>query len=218
MADLPESRLDAGSLPFTRTAVDLFGPFDVSLYRNRTAKRWGVLFTCMVTRAIFLELVPSLSTPDFLLSLRKFIAMYRKPAVIHSDNGTNFVGAERELREAVEPLHASEGIPEFMKDSGIEWTFQPPRTPHFGGTHESLVKSTKRALYRALEQEGNSLRYPSEDLLRTLLYEVAGLLNTRPLTYAISDPADFRPLTPNDFLNRSPTAYPPAGTFGDAPP
>ncbi|XP_045032663.1 uncharacterized protein LOC123474519 [Daphnia magna] len=200
MADLPESRLDAGSLPFTRTAVDLFSPFDVSLYRNRTAK------------------LPSLSTPDFLLSLRKFIAMYRKPAVIHSDNGTNFVGAERELREAVEPLHASEGIPEFMKDSGIEWTFQPPRTPHFGGTHESLVKSTKRALYRALEQEGNSLRYPSEDLLRTLLYEVAGLLNTRPLTYAISDPADFRPLTPNDFMNRSPTAYPPAGTFGDAPP
>jgi hypothetical protein len=51
-----------------------------------------------------------------------------------------------------------------------------------------------------------------------LLYEVAGLLNTRPLTYASSDPADFRPLTPNDFLNRAPTAHPPAGTYGDAQP
>ncbi|XP_057366747.1 uncharacterized protein LOC130687590 [Daphnia carinata] len=218
MADLPESRLDSGSLPFTRTAIDLFGPFDVGLYRNRTAKRWGVLYTCMVTRAISLELVPSLSTADFLPSMRKFIATYRKPAVIHSDNGTNFVGAERELREAVEALHASDGVPEFMKESGIEWTFQPPRSPHFGGSHESLVKSTKRALYNALEQENNSLRYPSEDLLRTLLYEVAGLLNTRPLIYVSSDPADFRPLTPNDFLNRSPTAYPPPGSFDDAPP
>jgi hypothetical protein len=218
MGDLPRARLDAGALPFTRTAIDLFGPMEVALYRNRTAKRWGVLYTCLVTRAVFLELVPSLSSVDFLLSLRKFIALYRQPAVIHSDNGTNFVGAERELREAVEALHASGDIPAFMEKAGIEWNFQPPRTPHFGGAHESLVKSAKRALYSALEIEGNGLRHPTEDVLRTLLYEVAGLLNTRPLTYVSSDPEDFRPLTPNDFLNRSPTAYPPAGNFDDANP
>ncbi len=105
MGDLPDSRLDSGSLPVTRTAVDLFGPFEVGLARNRTAKRWGVQFTCMVARAVFLELVPSLSTNDFLLALRKFISLYRKPEVIHSDNGTNFVGAERELREAVEEMY-----------------------------------------------------------------------------------------------------------------
>ena len=107
MADLPDSRLDYGTLPFTRAAVDLFGPLEIGLYRNRTAKRWGVLFTYLVTRAIFLELVPSLSTQDFLLSLRRFVALYRKPELLHSDNGTNFVGAERELREAVEELYAT---------------------------------------------------------------------------------------------------------------
>ncbi|XP_046632671.1 uncharacterized protein LOC124312218 [Daphnia pulicaria] len=218
MGDLPDSRLDSGFLPFTRTAIDLFGPFEVGLIRNRTAKRWGVLFTCMVTRAVFLELVPSLSTSDFLLALRKFISLYRKPEVIHSDNGTNFVGAERVLREAVEKMYADEAIPKFLKEVNIKWTFQPARTPHFGGTHESLVRSTKRALYNALEQEGDKFRYPTEDLFRTLLYEVAGLLNTRPLTYASSDPEDFRPLTPNDFLNRPPTSYPPAGSFDDASP
>ena len=69
-----------------------------------------------------------------------------------------------------------------------------------------------------MEQEGGKFRYPTEDLFRTLLYEVAGLLNTRPLTYASSDPEDFRPLTPNDFLNRPPTSYPPAGSFDDASP
>ena len=218
MGDLPRARLDAGALPFTRTAIDLFGPMEVALYRNRTAKRWGVLYTCLVTRAVFLELVPLLSSLDFLLSLRKFIALYRQPTVIHSDNGTNFVGAERELRAAVEALHASGDIPAFMEKAGIEWNFQPPRTPHFGGAHESLVKSAKRSLYSALEIEDNGLRHPTEDVLRTLLYEVAGLLNTRPLTYVSSDPEDFRPLTPNDFLNRSPTAYPPAGNFDDANP
>lgn len=52
----------------------------------------------------------------------------------------------------------------------------------FGGAYESLVRSTKKALYNALEQEKSSFRHPTEDRLRTLLYEVAGLLNTRPLT------------------------------------
>jgi transposase InsO family protein len=161
MGDLPDSRLDSGSLPFTRTAVDLFGPFEIGLARNRKTKRWGVLFTCMVTRAVFLEIVPSFSTSDFLLALRKFISLYRKPELIHSDNGTNFVGAERELRGAVEEMYASQAIPDFMKRVSIKWTFQPPRTPHFGGVHESLVRSTKKALYNALEQEKNSFRHPT---------------------------------------------------------
>jgi transposase InsO family protein len=105
----------------------------------------------MVTRAVFLELVPSLSTSNFLLALQKFISLYRKPEVIHSDNGTNFVDAERELREAIEEMYASKSVPDFMEKVGIKWTFQPPRTPHFGGAHESLVRSTKKALYNALE-------------------------------------------------------------------
>jgi hypothetical protein len=115
---------------------------------------------------------------DFLLSLRRFIAMFRSPEVLHSDNGTNFVGAERELREAADVLYASKEIPKFLHSASIQWTFQPPRTPHFGGAHESLVKWTKRALYNALEQEKRNFRHPTKDLLRTLLFEVAGLLNT----------------------------------------
>lgn len=126
--------------------------------------------------------------------IKKFIALYRRPAVIHSYNNTNFVGAERELREAVKALQASGNISDFIENAGIDWTFQPPRTPHFGGAHEVLVKSTKRALYNPLEIEGSSLRQPTEDVFRTLLYEVFGLLNTRPLTYVSSDPENFRPL------------------------
>ena len=92
------------------------------------------------------------------------------------------------------------------------WKFQPPSAPHFGGAHESLMTSTKLALYRALELEKKGLRYPTEEMLRTLLFEVAGLLNSRPLTYTSSDPEDLRSLTPNDLLNRPPISHRPAST------
>jgi len=218
MGDLPESRLAAGTPPFSRTAVDYFGPMETSASRNTTTKRWGALFTCMVTRAVYLDLAHSLSADDFLLVLRRFVSIYGRPVRIHSDNGTCFVGAERELREAVESLNSAEPINGFCKQQGIEWIFQPPRTPHFGGAHESLVRSTKRALYAALDEEKKGLRFPSDSVLQTILFEVAGLLNTRPLTYTSSDPSDFRALTPNDLLNRPSTADVPAGDFDRALP
>ena len=84
--------------------MDYFGPLTVGLNRNRTAKRYGALFTCLVTRAVYLDLSTSLSTEDFLLVLRRFVGLYGRPRSIHSDNGTNFVGAERELREEVQKL------------------------------------------------------------------------------------------------------------------
>ena len=171
-----------------------------------------------MTRAIFIDLVPSLSSADFLLALRRFIGIYGTPTRVFSDNGTNFVGAERELREASDELYASADLSEFFRTKRIEWLFQPPRTPHFGGAHESLVKSSKRALYRALVNEKERWRFPTENTLRTILFEVAGLLNSRPLTYVSSDPADFRPFCPNDFLNKPPMADVPVGTFEDADP
>jgi hypothetical protein len=79
------------------------------------------------------------------------------------------------------------------------------------------VRSVKNALYAALYQEKTGLRMPSDEILRTLLFEVSGLLNSRPLTYTSSDPDDFRSITPNDFLNRAPLliffADLPAGNF-----
>ena len=218
MGDLPMSRLDAGSPPFTRAACDYFGPFEVAQSRNRVTKRWGALFTCLVTRAVYLDLASSLSSDDFLLVLRRFIAIYGKPRQIFSDNGTNFVGAERDLRQEIEQLHSTESTSKFMKQEAIDWHFQPAATPHFGGAHESLVKITKKALYAALESEKVGLRHPTEDTLRTILFEVASLLNSRPLYYASSDPNDFRPLTPNDFLNRPPNADVPVGEYNSALP
>ena len=218
MGNLPAERLNSYSPPFTHVAVDCFGPVETSAGRNRVVKRYGVLFTCLVTRAVHLELAESLSAEDFLLVFRRFIGLYGKPASVHSDNGTNFVGAERELNELILLLNDDPKLVKFRTEKLIDWHFQPPRAPHFGGAHESLVRSTKRALYRALDLEKAGLRYPTDEMMRTLLAEIAGFLNARPLTYASSDPEDFRPLTPNDFLNRPPTSDLLPGSFDDALP
>ena len=209
MADRHESRVDLHCKPFTRTAVDYFGPMEIEYGRGRTAKRYGALFTCMTTRANYVELALSLSAEDFLLVFRRFIGLYTQPKIVHSDNGTNFVAAEKELLEPVRQLHQSPELMEFNKKLAIDWKFQPPGAPHFGGAHESMVRCVKQALYKALEVEKTRAGRPTHEMLRTLLFEVSGICNTRPLTPNSADPADFRALTPNDFLNRAPTIGPP---------
>ena len=107
MADRHESRVDLHCKPFTRTAVDYFGPMEIEYGQGRTAKRYGALFTCMTTRANYVELALSLSAEDFLLVFGRFIGLYTQPKIVHSDNGTNFVTAEKELLEPVRQLHQS---------------------------------------------------------------------------------------------------------------
>jgi hypothetical protein len=218
MGDLPSVRLDSYKAPFTHVALDYFGPMETSAYRGRVTKRYGLLITCLVTRYMYLDLTQSLSTPDFLYGFRRFVGEYSKPVDVSCDNGTNFVGAEREMEGAVKELQEDERLKEFARSRSIVWKFQPPSAPWFGGSHEALVKSAKRALYRALDTEKAGLRYPTDEMLRTLLKEVAGLLNSRPLTLASSDPEDFRPLTPKDFLNLPPTSDLPAGDVSRALP
>lgn len=103
MADLPSARLRLLSPPFFSTGVDCFGPLMVKVGR-RNEKRWGVIFKCMTTRAVHLELLNSLDSDAFLLALRRFISRRGKPMALHSDRGTNFRGAEKELQEAFQAM------------------------------------------------------------------------------------------------------------------
>ena len=94
MAHLPRERLEEYHFKFTFTGVDLFGTLTVSWGRG-TAKRWGCLFTCLRTRAVYLEVTPSLEADDFIMILRQFISRRGPPKEIWSDRGTNFIGANR---------------------------------------------------------------------------------------------------------------------------
>jgi len=104
MADLPSSHLKIGYPAFTHTGLDYFGPIEVSILR-RTVKRLGCLFTCLSSRCVHLEMAYSLDTSSFISALDRFQNRRGVPASSHSDNGTNFVGAQRELAECLQNLN-----------------------------------------------------------------------------------------------------------------
>ena len=192
MADLPEERLDA-STAFTNVGVDYFGPFIVKIGR-RNEKRWCCLFTCLTMRAVHIEVVPKLDTDSCLNAIMRFIARRGKPNTIISDNGTNFVGAEREFAEYVAELY-KEGIEEHLIQRGIRGKFNPPAAPHFGGVWERLVRSCKKVMCAVLVN-----RSVTEDVLSTTMCIVEQILNSRALTPVSSDVNDLEALTPNNFL------------------
>ena len=192
MADLPEERLDA-STAFTNVGVDYFGPFTVTIGR-RNKKRWCCLFTCLTVRAVHIEVVPKLDTNSCLNAILRFIARRSKPSTIISDNGKNFVGAEREFAEYVAAWN-KERIEEHLIQQGIRWMFNSPAAPHFGGVWERLVRSCKKAMYVVLEN-----RSVTEDVLSTTMCFVEQTLNARALTPVSSDVNDLEAMTPNHFL------------------
>ena len=105
MSDLPEVRLDCHP-PFTYCGVDYFGPFTIKEGR-KVLKCYGILFTCMSSRAIHLETATSLDTDSFINALRRFLSRRGPVRQLRSDNGTNFVGARRELKEALEEMDST---------------------------------------------------------------------------------------------------------------
>ena len=88
-----------------------------------------------------------------------------------------------------------EKVQNFCASNEIEWNFQPPSAPHFGGAWESLVQCTKKTWNAVLE---NST--VAKEALRTALVEAEGIPNSRPIAHVSSDAGDIEALTPNHFL------------------
>ncbi|XP_073986095.1 uncharacterized protein [Rhodnius prolixus] len=214
MGQLPEGRASA-SPPFTTTGIDYADPFSVKIASLRSAKVlqcYLAIFICFSTKAIHLELVTDLTTQAFLAALNRFIARRGVPSHIWSDNGTNFVGATRKLKEISALLNDSQTQEAILRESGrrgVEWHFIPPRAPHFVGLWEAAVKSTKRLLKVTL-----GLQEPTMECLLTIICQVEAILNSRPLTTVSSSPDDLQVLTPGHFLIMRPmTALPTDGSL-----
>ncbi|XP_068209253.1 uncharacterized protein [Palaemon carinicauda] len=193
MAELLSDRLCPDEPPFTNTGLDCFGPFLVKQGRS-TVKRWGAIFTCLTSRAVHLEVIHTMEQDSFVNAIRRFVARRGPIKRMWSDNGTNIMATERELREALQRFNEGE-IRDKLSIRSIEWNFHPPHASHFGGVWKRLIRSVQRALTAACLQQ-----VTTNETLRTLFCEVEAVVNSRPLTKINDDPNCPAPLTPNMIL------------------
>jgi hypothetical protein len=175
MGQLPEVRVKP-SKPFTNTGVDYAGQFYVKQGGKRSkilVKCYVALIVCLSTKAIHLELVSDLSTEAYIASLQHFIARRGLCNNIYSDNGTNFVGAEKELKKIIVENESTERVFNFATQQGINFHFIPPCYPHMGGIWEAEVKSMKFHLRR----DAGNAKLTFEEFC-TLLCQTEAVLNS----------------------------------------
>ncbi|XP_018371800.1 PREDICTED: uncharacterized protein LOC108766794 [Trachymyrmex cornetzi] len=198
MGQLPALRVTP-SRPFLNSGVDYTGPITIKTWRGRAAKTYKgylVIFVCFFSSAVHIEIVTDYTTEAFISAYKRFSARRGICATLHSDCGTNLVGADRELRRRFDS--ASKELTELaslLANHGTQWLFNPPAVPHFGGKWEAAVKSTKFHLRRVV---GDTILTYEE--LSTLMAEIEAVLNSRPLCPMSEDINDYTALTPSHFI------------------
>ncbi len=205
MAPLPAIRVREVA-PFLHVGIDTFGPMAVYLPKivpegsdpksiiapSARVAGHGVIFTCLVTRAVHLEIMLDLSGEQFSLALERFCSLRRVPQIILSDNGSQFrfvqpfLGPEVNLMDAKVQAH--------FRFNRIQWSFIPQYAPWYGGAYELLIGFVKRSLRKSYSNRCLPLVE-----LQTVLHKVADIVNSRPLTYFSTEEV-VEPLTPNHFL------------------
>lgn len=208
MSSLPPSRVQEAKA-FTHTGVDYAGPINITMTRKRgvrSQKAYICLFVCLTTKAIHIEIASDLSSETFLDAFKRFLSRRGPVSVLYSDNGTNFIGAKRQLDELYTFLSSKNTSTAFqteLNNRKITWRNIPARAPHWGGIWESNIKCIKTHLYRCIGQQ--LLCY--EELL-TVLTQIESVLNSRPLCALSDQPHTI--LTPAHFLNTTPLQSLPA--------
>ena len=178
--DLPDFRL-SNDFAFTRIGVDYAGPLyvkDIYAESKDMYKAYIALYTCASSRATHLDLVPDNTISSFVKSFKRFIGRRRMPSVVVSDNGKTFKGVQ--LRN-------------FILHKKIKWRFIVEGSPWWSGFYERMVGCVKRCLTKVLR----NARLTYEELF-TLLIQIEGVLNSRPLTYV--DEEENEPLKPSHLV------------------
>ena len=150
MSNIPIDRIAVNEKRFSNTGVDYFGPIIIKLNKctrstQPTTKRYRVLFTCLTTCGVHLGLATDMTMDAFILALCRFIAQRGHVKILRSDNGSNFIGAEKEVKHALTCIDQNK-VAQTLNKQHIQWKFNPPVSPWMGGVWEALVKTVKRAL------------------------------------------------------------------------
>lgn len=185
--------------PFYHTAVDLFGPFTIkdTVKRRTRSKAYGVIFNCLVTRAVYLDLAEGYNTEDFLTTFQRFIAIRGAPKFMYSDKGTQLMSASKRLKN-------------IGREEGVTWSFnRPSDAPWYNGASESLIKSVKRCLCITI---GESILTFGD--LQTAMFSVSNMINERPIGVKPAFNLELGSyLCPNDLLLGRSSNHCPSGIY-----
>ncbi|XP_071580259.1 uncharacterized protein [Temnothorax nylanderi] len=197
MGDLPRPRVRA-LRPFTHAGVDYAAPILLRTTKGRVQKAhkgFLVIFVCFSTRAVHLEVASDYTAEAFIAAYKRFVSRRGLCTALYSDQGTNFIGADAQLRALFLDAIRDHSIANTLANDGVQWRFNPVSAPHFGGIWEAAVKSTKHHLRRVIGDA--TLTYEE---LSTFLAQVEACLNSRPLSPLSDDSEDLAALTPGHFL------------------
>ncbi|GFT57732.1 integrase catalytic domain-containing protein [Trichonephila clavipes] len=158
MGDLPKERITPDKV-FNSTGIDLCGPFFIKNKYQRKGpeiKVYVCIFICLVTKAIHLEIISDLTSQALNAALKRFISRRGKCHKIFSDNGTNMLGANRDIKALSKLVRdREESLFAFFAEEGIEWSFILPRSPNWGGLWEANIKSLKYHFKRVSQETQN---------------------------------------------------------------
>ncbi|XP_073942495.1 uncharacterized protein [Choristoneura fumiferana] len=210
MGQLPSVRVNQHRA-FLNSGVDYAGPIAIRTSKGRghqATKGYICLFVCMSTRAIHLEAVTDLTSQAFIAAFRRFVARRGHCQHLWSDNGTNFVGAAKDLKDLFlsGKNNVAQEVAELLANDGTTWHFIPPKMPSHGGLWEAGVQSAKKHLARV--NKDTKLTYEE---MATLLAQIEACLNSRPL--CLMDNTTVLPLTPGHFLVGEPLIGVPDATY-----
>lgn len=206
MSDLPIDRTQPCP-PFTYVGLDAFGPLNIITRRTRggvtNSKRWAVLFTCLTTRGVHIEVVEQMSASSFINAYRRFVALRGPVKQIRSDGGTNFVGSTNDLN--IHTINIEGGpVKSVLYENGTTWIFNPPHPSHMSGVWERLIGVARRVLDSMLLENYMVKGHSTHEILVAFLAEVSAIMNSRPFTTLSTDPDDPHPLSPSLLITQKP--------------
>jgi hypothetical protein len=198
MSPLPLERLTPIEA-FVNIGFDTFGHFETAMTISgltETFKTYAIIFTCLVTRAVHVELVYNLSTLEFLNAFERFISTRGQVKYAVCDNQTAFRKASKQMQRLYKTLDWDR-VAKWCTSryEPIDIKFNVPLSPWQGGVFERMIGSIKKALKATIGTK--TLELPQ---LITLLKSAESIVNQRPLTYISNDPNDPLPLSPDLIL------------------
>ena len=210
MSTLPSDRVQP-TPPFTHIGMDAFGPIVVKERRSEV-KRWGLLLTCLYSRAVHVEVLNDMTTDSLINALRCFICLRGAVKTIYCDRGINFIGASNELQKALQSMKPESTLTKYFADKQIEFKFNSPHASHAGGVWERQIRSIRAVLNGMMAGKYN--RRLDTHSLHTAFYEAMAIVNSRPI--AVNDLNDPQTpvLNPNHILTSKATCIlSPPGAF-----